>query len=63
MSTLTEIEAAIERLPDTEQVQLARWLQERCDPDAGLELRPEMIRELDAAKQEIARGSVAGCCC
>jgi phosphoglycerate-specific signal transduction histidine kinase len=59
MSTLTEIEAAIARLPDAEQAQLARWLQDRCDPDAGLELRAAVAEELDTARQEIARGNVA----
>lgn len=59
MSTLTEIEAAIERLPDTEQAQLARWLQDRVDPDADLTLSDEVAKELDTARQEIARGEVA----
>ena len=59
MSTLTEIEAAVEQLPAVEQVQLARWLQDRCDPDAGLELRADVAQELDAARREIAQGAVA----
>jgi hypothetical protein len=59
MSTVKEIEAAIEGLSAAEQVELARWLQDRCDPDVGLELRPELETELDAAREEIARGDVA----
>ena len=59
MSTLTEIEAAVEQLPVAEQAKLARWLQDRCDPDHGLELRPNVAQELDAARQEIAEGVVA----
>ena len=59
MSTLTEIEAAIESLPSAERAQLARWLQERVDPDAGLELRADVAQELAAARREIASGAVA----
>lgn len=59
MSTLTEIEAAVEQLPAAERAQLVRWLQERFDPDEGLELREDVAQELDAARQEIARGEVA----
>ena len=68
MSTLTEAEsdetprlclAAVEQLPVAEQAKLARWLQDRCDPDHSLELRPSVAQELDAARQEIAQGVVA----
>ncbi|MEI6084383.1 MAG: hypothetical protein WCS70_08790 [Verrucomicrobiota bacterium] len=59
MSTLTEIEAAVEQLPAAEQAQLARWLQDRVDPDAGLELRAEVAAELDDARQEIAGRNVS----
>jgi hypothetical protein len=59
MSTLIEIEAAVEQLTAAERAQLARWLQERFDPDEGLELRADVAQELDAARQEIARGEVA----
>jgi hypothetical protein len=59
MSTLAEIEAAIERLSSAERAKLARWWQEHFDPDEGLELRENVARELDAAKREIERGEVA----
>lgn len=59
MSKVEQIEAEIVGLTAAEQAQLARWLQDRCDPDAGLELRPEVAAELDNARQEIARGEVA----
>ena len=59
MSTLIEIEAAIERLSSSDRAKLARWWQEHFDPDEGLELREDAARELDAAKREIQRGEVA----
>lgn len=59
MTTLLEIEAAIERLPDAERTELARWLQERVDLDAGLVVCDEVAAELDAARQELARGEAA----
>lgn len=59
MSTLIEIEKAIENLPAAERAKLAQWWQEHFDPDEGLELREDVAAELDAAGQEIARGDVA----
>lgn len=59
MTTLTEIESAIERLPSRERAKLSRWWQERFDLDEGLELRAEVADELKAARQEIHRGEVA----
>ena len=58
MSTLAEIETAIERLSPAERAKLARWWQENFDLDEGLELREDVARELDAANQEIKRGDV-----
>ena len=43
MSTVTEIEAAIEKLPAPEQRELADWLNSRL-----LEDTPEMLAALDA---------------
>jgi hypothetical protein len=43
MSTVTEIEAAIERLPVAEQRELARWLGERLLQEES----PEMLAALD----------------
>lgn len=59
MSTLTEIEAAIEQLPPGDRLKLARWMEERIDPDQGLELREEIVGEMTAAREEIARGDVS----
>jgi hypothetical protein len=59
MSTLTEIEKAIEKLTATDRAKLARWWEERFDSDEGLELREEVATELDAARQEIVDGEVA----
>jgi len=43
MSTVTEIEAAIEKLPAAQQRELARWLGERLLDDES----PEMLAALD----------------
>jgi hypothetical protein len=59
MSTVTEIENAIERLSPAERVKLAKWWQERFDPDEGLEVRDDIVAEMDAARQQIASGQVA----
>ncbi len=59
MSTLAEIEAAIQRLSSDERAKLARWWQATFDPDEGLELQEDVARELDAAQREIERGEVA----
>jgi hypothetical protein len=59
MSTLAEIEAAIERLSPSERAKLSLWWQENFDPDEGLELREEIASELDEAKREIERGGAA----
>ena len=59
MSTLAEIETAIQRLSSDERAKLARWWQETFDPDEGLELQEDVARELDAAQREIERGEVA----
>ncbi len=59
MSTLTEIEHAIERLNSSDRAKLAQWWQEKFDPDEGLMLHDEIETELDTARQEIARGEVA----
>ena len=48
-----------ERWLESERAKLARWWQERFDPDEGLTLRDEVATELDVARQEIARGDVA----
>jgi len=56
MSTLTEIENAIERLSLADREKLAEWWHERFDPDQGLELREEVAAELDQARKQIARG-------
>jgi len=59
MSTLAEIEYAIEQLNSTDRAKLAQWWQEHFDPDEGLVLRDEIAAELDTARREIARGEVA----
>jgi alkylhydroperoxidase family enzyme len=59
MSTLAEIETAIQRLSPDERAELACWWQQTFDPDEGLELQDHVARELDAAQREIARGEVA----
>jgi hypothetical protein len=43
MSTVTEIEAAIERLPAADRRKLARWLEERLLQEES----PEMLAALD----------------
>ena len=43
MRTVTEIEAAIEKLPAAEQRELARWLEERLLQEES----PEMLAALD----------------
>ena len=43
MSTVAEIEAAIEKLPAAEQRELARWLEERLLQEES----PEMLAALD----------------
>ena len=49
MSTVTEIEAAIEKLPAPEQRELADWLNSRL-----LEDTPEMLAALDAGIRSLA---------
>ncbi len=49
MSTVTEIEAAIEKLPAAEQRELADWLNSRL-----LEDTPEMLAALDAGIRSLA---------
>lgn len=56
MSTLTESEAAIERLTPAKRVELVRWWQKNVDPDEGLTLCKDVARELDTARREIQRG-------
>ena len=46
VSTITEIEAAIERLPAPQVAQLAAWLEEFCRREQGL--ASEDYSELDA---------------
>ena len=58
MSTLEEIESAIQGLSRDERATLARWWQATFDPDEGLDLRDEVAREPEAAQQEIAQGAV-----
>lgn len=43
MSTVAEIEAAIEKLPAADQREVARWLEERLLQDES----PEMLAALD----------------
>jgi hypothetical protein len=43
VSTVAEIEAAIEKLPSSEQRELARWLEERLMQEES----PEMLAALD----------------
>jgi hypothetical protein len=58
MSTLAEIEYAIEQLNPADRVKLAQWWDENFDPDEGLVLRDEIAAELDTARRQIARGEV-----
>ncbi|MSR64907.1 MAG: hypothetical protein EXS18_03900 [Verrucomicrobiae bacterium] len=59
MSTLTEIEAAIERLSPSERAALARWWQEHLDPDVDLTISDEVASEIDEAREQIKRGEIA----
>lgn len=59
MSTVTEIEAAIEQLSHADRLKLARWWQKRFDPDEGLELSEEALADLETAQAEIKRGETA----
>lgn len=59
MSTLAEIENAIERLNPPDRAKLAQWLEQNFDPDEGLELREGLANELENARKEITRGDTA----
>ena len=59
MSTLAEIETAIQRLSPGDRAKLARWWHATFDPDEGLELQRGVAEELDAARREIEQGEVA----
>ncbi len=59
MSTLAQIQHAIEQLTPSDRAKLAQWWQENFDPDQGLVLRDEIAAELDTARREITRGDVA----
>ena len=59
MSTVIEIENAIEQLTAAERAKLAQWWEEHFDPDGGLEVRADVAAELDTARGQIARGEVA----
>lgn len=51
MSTVTEIEAALEKLPPAEQRQIVHWLEERLASQESLEMLAaldEGIRSLEA---------------
>ncbi|MSU51022.1 MAG: hypothetical protein EXS37_18350 [Opitutus sp.] len=49
MSTVTEIEAAIEKLPPPEQRELADWLAARLSEET-----PEMLAAIDEADQSLS---------
>lgn len=54
MSTVAEIEAAIERLPAAEQRELARWLEERLLHVES----PEMLAALDEGIRSVEEKGV-----
>jgi hypothetical protein len=49
MSTVTEIETAIEKLPLNAQRQLAAWLEERLWPET-----PAMLEAIDEAERSLS---------
>ena len=55
MSRAEKFEAEIQRPTAAGRAEWARWLQDRCDPAAGPDLRPQVGAELDGARQEVAR--------
>jgi len=54
MSTVAEIEAAIEKLPAADQRKLARWLEERLLQEES----PEMLAALDEGIRSIEEKGV-----
>lgn len=54
MSTVAEIEAAIQRLSPEEAAELREWLEDWLED--RLELTPEFIAEIEEAKADIAAG-------
>jgi hypothetical protein len=54
MSTVAEIEAAIEKLPSAEQRELARWLEERLLQEES----PEMLAALDEGIRSVEEKGV-----
>jgi hypothetical protein len=59
VSTVAEIKAALERLPETEQRDVARWLQSRVDDrltdDEMMAIAAGGARELDRREEEDAK--------
>jgi hypothetical protein len=56
MSTVSEIESAILKLPPAEMKQVADWLENFLEDQ--LELRPEFAERLDRAQGQIDRGEI-----
>ncbi len=52
MSTVTEIEAALEKLPPTQQREIVRWLEERLLNEES----PEMLAALDVGIRSLEAG-------
>jgi hypothetical protein len=56
MSTITEIQAAIEKLPTNEKSALAAWLQSQEEPIMSQEEEAALLARLDKAAAELESG-------
>jgi hypothetical protein len=56
MSTVTEIQAAIERLPRHDQAALAAWLESREEPILSADEESALLASLDKAAAELDAG-------
>ena len=56
MSTITEIQAAIEKLPESEKSALAAWLQSQEEPIMSETEEAALLARLDKAAAELDAG-------
>ena len=56
MSTITEIQEAIEKLPSSEKSALAAWLQSKEEPTMSVAEKTVLLARLDKAAAELDAG-------
>jgi hypothetical protein len=56
MSTLAEIQNAVDQLPGNEKKALQFWLNSQTEPDMTAQEEERLLRSLDAAQRDIDAG-------